>query len=166
MPTPADDVADVWRLIERNPVAMVVTTRQGDLRARPMSARPNKEEGVIYFLTDADAPKRSEIEADDVVCLAFADTGAHCYVSVSGRAAFSDDREKIRQVWSVYDKAFWRDAEDPRVRLMTVRPGNAEYWRQAGAMSTIVKILASTVSGDRPTLGENKKVTIFSASRR
>jgi general stress protein 26 len=163
---PADDTAQLWSLIEKNPVAMVVTTRPDGLRARPMSARPNKEDGVIYFLTDANAPKRAEIEADDFVCLAFADTREHCYVSVSGRAAFSEDRDKIRDIWSAYDKAFWRDADDPRVRLMTVRPDMAEYWRHAGAVSTIVKILASTVSGAAPTLGDNKKVTIYSSARR
>jgi general stress protein 26 len=161
----ADEASHVWSLIEKNPVAMVVTSGRDGLRARPMSARPNKEAGVIYFLTDADAPKRAEIEADDVVCLAFADFRRHRYVSVSARATFSHDRDKIREIWSVYDKAFWRDAADPRVRLMTVRPARAEYWEQGGAVSTIVKILASTLSGERPALGGNKKVSSLSSSR-
>ena len=64
----AADIDRVWTLIDDIPVAMVVTHEgQGPrMRARPMAMRPARAEGVIYFLTDVDAPKAEEIRRDKV----------------------------------------------------------------------------------------------------
>ena len=71
----AADIDRVWTLIDDIPVAMVVTHEgQGQhMRARPMAMRPARAEGVIYFLTDVDAPKAEEIRRNESVCLALAD---------------------------------------------------------------------------------------------
>ena len=55
----ATDIDHVWKLIEDIPIAMVVTHEgQGqNMRARPMAVRPARDEGAIFFLTDADTPK-------------------------------------------------------------------------------------------------------------
>ena len=47
----ASDIDRVWNLIEDIPVAMVVThDGQGrNMRARPMAARPAREEGASIF---------------------------------------------------------------------------------------------------------------------
>ena len=57
---------------------------EGDhLRARPMAVRPVPEEGALYFLTDADAPKSEEIERNDNICIALANTEKQKYVSIT-----------------------------------------------------------------------------------
>ncbi len=57
----ARDVDRAWDLVEKIGFAMLVT-RDGDkLRARPMSAFPERRENVIYFLTDARRHKDEEI---------------------------------------------------------------------------------------------------------
>ncbi|HLH12998.1 MAG TPA: pyridoxamine 5'-phosphate oxidase family protein, partial [Methylovirgula sp.] len=67
-----DDVARIWSLIGEIKVAMVVTHAEDRaLRARPMAARPDAAENVIYFLTDASAAKDEEVRRDDNICLAF-----------------------------------------------------------------------------------------------
>jgi general stress protein 26 len=160
MPDRTGDIDRVWTLIEEIPVAMVVTHNGHgeDMRARPMAARPAQEEGAIYFLTDVDAPKASEVEGSNTVCLAFADNKSHKYVSITGRADIIDDKDRIKQIWSIYDKAFWPDENDPRIRILRVTPESAEFWEGAGATVGALKLIAASVSGERANLGKNEKV--------
>jgi general stress protein 26 len=156
----AADVDRVWTLINEIPVAMVVT-RQGQgahMRARPMAMRPARKEGAIYFLTDVDAPKAEEVRRDETICLALADNKSQKYVSISGRAEIIDDRTRVNEIWSIYDKAFWPDRNDPRIRILRVTPESAEFWEGAGAIVTAVKLVAAIASGERMNIGENEKV--------
>jgi general stress protein 26 len=129
-----------------------------NIRARPMAARPGREEGAIYFLTDADAPKAQEVRRDDAICLAFADHKSRIYLSVTGHAEIIDDQNRIKEFWSIFDKAFWPDKSDPRIRILRVTPESAQFWEGAGAIVTAVKLIAASVSGERMSLGRNEKV--------
>ena len=156
----ASDIEHVWKLIHDIPVAMVVTHEgHGEvMRARPMAVRPAKDEGLIYFLTDAQTPKAEEVRRNQSVCLALSDNKSQKYVSISGRAEVIDDRERVKKYWSVYDKAFWSDKDDPRIRVLRVTPESAEFWEGDGRVVTAVKLAAAIASGERMNLGENEKV--------
>jgi general stress protein 26 len=154
----AADVDRVWKLIADIPVAMVVTREGQHMRARPMAARPARDEGAIEFLTDVDAPKAHEIRRDETICLALADNKTQKYVSITGRAEIIDDRERVEKIWSIYDKAFWPDKNDPRIRILRVTPESAEFWEGAGTVVTAVKLVAAMASGERMNIGENEKV--------
>jgi general stress protein 26 len=153
----------VWALIEEIQVAMVVTHdgHSDRLRARPMAAHPAREENAIYFLTDVDASKVDEVSQNDNVCLAFADhRKGRRYVSVTGQATLSNDRNKIKELWSTADKVFWRDENDPAIRVLCVAPNAAEFWESGGDVVNYVKIMISSVTGDEPHLHDNEKVTL------
>ena len=111
-----------------------------------MAPRPAQEEGAIYFLTDVNSPKAEEIRDNNMICLALADQRARKYLSITGRAEIFDDRDRIKQIWSVYDKAFWPDENDPRIRILRVAPESAEFWEAAGTIVTVVKLAAAAVS--------------------
>ncbi len=154
-----DEVSHVWSLIEDISIAMVVTHAAGQtMRARPMAARADQAENAIYFLTDAEAAKDDEVRHDKNICLAFVDTSKQKYLSVTGRGEILNDRDKIKRFWSVFDRAFWRDADDPAIRLLKIQPEQAEYWERAGVVVTTVKMIAAQVTGGRPNLGANEKV--------
>jgi general stress protein 26 len=154
------DIDRVWKLIQDIPVAMVVTHdgRGRHMRARPMAVRPVRDEGAVYFLTDVDAPKAEEVETESTVCLALADNKSQKYVSITGHAEILDDRARVKEIWSVYDKAFWKDKDDPRIRILKVTPESAQFWEGAGMVVTAVKLVAAIASGGRVNLGEDKKV--------
>ncbi len=156
------DIDHVWKLIEEIPIAMVVTHGgQGEnMRSRPMALRPARDEGAIYFLTDGDTPKAEEIRRNQSVCLALSDNKNQRYVSISGRAEMIDDRSRVEKYWSVYDKAFWPDKSDPRIRVLRVTPESAEFWEGSGMVVAAVKLVAAIASGKRMELGENEKVGI------
>jgi general stress protein 26 len=154
------DVSHAWELMKTITFAMLVT-RDGDkIRSRPMSAYVEPDANAIYFLTDARRHKDEEIARDHNVNLAFADTGGQKYVSVSGTAAISNDRAKIRELFSTAAKAWWKDAEDPNIRVLEVTPDEAEYWDSPGTIVSYVKMAVAAVTGQRPTIGENRKVAI------
>ena len=71
----------------------------------------------------------------------------------------TDDRARVEKYWSVYDKAFWSDKSDPRIRVLRVTPESAEFWEGSGKVVTAVKLVAAIASGQRMDhLGENEKV--------
>jgi general stress protein 26 len=155
-------VDQVWSLIDEIKVAMVVThSGSGDaLRARPMATHIDADANTIYFLTDAYSRKDDEVAANSNVCLAFADVKGQKYVSLTGSARVSNDREKIRQLWSIADKAFWKDYNDPAIRLLVVEPEIAEYWKGAGMVLTYVKMISAGVTGVRAELNDNRQVRL------
>ena len=157
-----DPSEQIWRLMQDVGVAMVVThcVNGETVRARPMSARPEIDDNAIYFLTDADAAKDHEIEDNSSVCLAFADPKNQRYVSVTGTAEIFANAELADRVWSPIDKAFWKDANDPRIRVIRVTPDRGEYWEGAGVVASVVSMLVAGAKGRRPSLGEGAKVAM------
>jgi general stress protein 26 len=152
--------ARAWDLMKKIGFAMLVT-RDGDkLRARPMSAYVDREENAIYFLTDARHHKDEEITRNPAVNLSFADAGSQKYVSLTGTATVSNDRAKIRELFTTAAKAWWDDADDPNIRVLTVAPDDAEFWDSPGTVISYVKMAAAAVSGTRPEVGDNRKVAL------
>ncbi len=155
-----DDVTHVWDLVEKIGFCMFTSLDGEELRSRPMAAYVEREEGRICFLTDAESHKDEEIAARPNVNLAFADAGSHTYVSVTGRARVSNDREKIRDLFNVWAKAWWDSPEDPSIRLITVTPKDAQYWDSPGAVVSYVKMFAAAVTDGRPAMGDSAKVVL------
>ena len=157
----AGDADRAWELMKKIGFAMLVT-RDGDkLRARPMSACLERAENAIYFLTDARRHKDEEIARDPHVNLSFADAGKQKYVSVTGTAAVSNDRARIRELFSTPAKAWWDSADDPNIRVLKITPDDAEFWDSPGALITYVKMAAAVASGTRPDMSkDNRKVAL------
>ena len=71
--SPEDAIDRIWELAKSIDFCMFVTWDGERQRARPLSARPNRDEGRIYFLTDVAGAKDEQIEKFPKVTLAFAD---------------------------------------------------------------------------------------------
>ena len=156
----ARDIDRAWELMKKIGFAMLVTHDGDKLRARPMSAYLERENNAIYFLTDARRHKDEEIARNPGVNLSFADTGDQKYVSVTGTAVVSNDRAKIKQLFSTPAKAWWDSAEDPNIRVLKITPDDAEFWDSPGSVISYVKMAAAAVTGTRPDLGDNRKVAM------
>jgi general stress protein 26 len=152
----------VWSLMQEIKVPMVVTHDgdNGRMRARPMAAHLDPDANAIFFLTDAESTKDKEIDRNDNVCLVFSDIRKQHYVSLTGRAELSDDREKIKQLWSSLDSAFWSDENDPSIRLLKITPTIAEYWDRAGAVASAIKMVKAALTGSQPKLRSKEKVKL------
>jgi general stress protein 26 len=106
------DKADrVWDILEKHGVGMLTTRFSGGLRARPLEARPDREAGIIYFVTDVRGLKDDEIATDPTVGFVVVDEKENAYLSVSGHAEVMRDPETrylhpaVRAMWERNDPA-------------------------------------------------------------
>ena len=156
----ARDIDRTWELMKKIGFAMMVTRDGEKLRARPMAAYIDRDANTIFFLSDVRRHKDDEIAANPAINLSFADAGDMKFVSVSGTAAVSNDRAKIKELFSTPAKAWWDSAEDPNIRVLKFTPDEAEFWDSPGTVISYVKMAAAAVSGTRPDIGTNRKVAI------
>jgi len=72
----------------------------------------------------------------------------------------SNDRAKIKQLFSTEAKAWWDSADDPNIRVLEITPDDAEFWDSPGTVISYVKMAAAAATGTRPEIGENRKVSM------
>ena len=151
----------VWDIIEKVGVCMLTTCFDGGLRARPLEARPDRDAGVIWFVTDRHSGKEHEIEGEHDVGLVFVDAKANAYLSVTARATVLRDHTKAAEIWKRTDTMWWSGPDDPNVCVLRVTPQTAELWDgPASKAIAAYEFVKSRFTGDKPNLGENRKVTI------
>jgi general stress protein 26 len=154
-------LARVWDIIERARVCMLTTQFDGGLRARPLEPRPDRNAGLICFVTDARSGKVGEIESEHDVGVVIIDEGAKAYLSISGRAFSTRDPAKAAEIWRKTDDVWWHGPQDSNVRVLHFAPMVAELWdgpaSKAAVMYEFGKALAT---GQPPDLGENRKRTV------
>lgn len=151
----------VWEIIETVGIAMLTTSFPGGLRARPVEARPERDAGLIWFVTDLRSGKEHEIEAEHDVGLVFIDAKAKAYLSITARAEVRRDHAKAAAIWKRSDNMWWKGPDDPDVCVLRVRPLTAELWDgPASAAVAAFEFAKARITGAKPNLGENRKVTV------
>jgi general stress protein 26 len=156
-----DPFARVWDIIERAGVCMLTTHSPRGLRARPLQPRPDRAAGLIWFVTDLRSAKEHEIEAESDVGLAFTDADAKAYLSVTARAEVLRDHQQAAAIWKSTDNAWWRGPDDPNVCVLKITPLTAELWDGPASKAVAVfEFVKARLTGEKPNLGENRKVTV------
>jgi general stress protein 26 len=160
MTAPAID--RVWDIIEKVGVAMLTTRFAGGLRARPLEARPDRDSGIIWFLTDVRSGKDNEVAVAPDVGLVFIDPRAKAYLSITGHGEILRDAGKAAEIWKSSDQVWWPGGpEDPTVRLLRVEPITAELWDGPSNAAVVAFELAKAKLTDtKPNLGENRKISV------
>ncbi len=157
-----DQRSHLWKLIKDIKFAMF-TTRHGNghLHARPMTTQ-NKDgieadESLWFFMSKKGDPV-SDLKADPVVNLVYADPSADTYVSVSGTAAMIEDQAKKDQLWSKLAGAWFPGGSaDPDLALVQVQIVHANYWDvKESKLVQLATMAKAAVTGKPPgELGEH-----------
>jgi len=127
--TQLDHISRVWDIVEKVRIGMLTTQFSGGLRARPLEARVDRDNGTLWFVTDVRGSKDEEIGASHAVGLTFRLESEHAYISITGRAFVTQDSVKSKQIWRPSDNLWFPDGpEDPNVRLLCIKPMMAELW--------------------------------------
>jgi general stress protein 26 len=162
-----DSLGRVWDVIERVRVCMFTTRSAAGLRARPVEARPDREAGIIWFVTDLRSAKEHEIARDPAVGLVFIDADAKAYLSITAEAAIRRDRAETAEIWKRTDNVWWRGPQDRNVCVLQVTPITAELWDgPASKAVAIFEFAKARLTGLKPRLGENRRVTVRMRSQR
>ena len=156
------DFAQLKSLIEDIRIGMLTTEdNDGTLRSRPLQTVGVDDNGSLWFFTSATSPKVAESKADGGrVNVSYTNPAKQDYVSVSGKATLTRDREKMKQMWTKWVEAFFpKGLNDPDLALLRVDIEKAEYWDAPGSSIGRMYGLAKALStGKTDALGENRKV--------
>lgn len=165
-------IAELYELIESIETAMLTTRRSdGRLVSRPMATQKRDPIADLWFVTDIESHKLEELEHDPHVNLAYFDNGSREWVSVSGLAKISTDRERIRALYSP-DWKLWfgrvdevRDGgpEDPRLALILVDADSVVYMKQEKSKPAVLfEVAKAALTGARAEFGEVRQVQLDS----
>ena len=125
----SEGIDRVWQIIEKVGVCMLTTQSEGGLRARPLEARPDREAGLIFFVTDVHSPKEDEIASAPDVGIVFIDPKDKAYLSITARASVLRDVEKTKAIWRKTDEVWWPNGPSSAdVSLLQIEPITAELW--------------------------------------
>ncbi len=160
-PASEANLKDIIEKIKDIRVAMLTTEDEnGTLRSRPMANADIDAENCIWFFTKDDSGKVAEVNQEPQVNLAFADTSNQTYVSISGTASLSHDKDKMRHLWNPMVKAWFPNGlEEPNIALLKVKIHDAEYWdSSASTMVRLFNVAKAVITGTQYDEGEHGEV--------
>lgn len=162
IPSREEAIGKIAELIKDIRIAMLTTINpDGSLHSRPMATQSGAFTGEVLFLTRDHSGKVDEIRQDAEVGLCYTDS-KHAFVTLSGRAAISNDRGLIGALWNPMYKAWFPEGEtDPEIRVLRVHVDQAEYWdAPASAIARKVQVLTRAATGGRTSVGEHAHVNL------
>jgi general stress protein 26 len=162
-PAAEANLQDILEKIKGIRIAMFTTEDEnGILRSRPMANAGIDPDNSLWFFTKENSAKVTEVDQAPQVNLAFADTDDQTYVSISGTATLSHDKEKMKELWNPMVKAWFPNGlEEPNIALLKVTIHDAEYWdSSASAMVRLFHIAKAIITGSRPNEGEHGQVRL------
>lgn len=150
--------------IESIETAMMTTRRaDGHLRSRAMANQKRAAGADLWFVCKDDSAKLADIAHDQHVNLSYYRDSNREWVSVSGIAEISRDRDKIRELYAS-DWKMWFDDEgdprhgtpdDPRMVLIGVTVHAAEFLEVNKSKPVLLfELVKGWVTGAEPEFGE------------
>ncbi|MHB1170179.1 MAG: pyridoxamine 5'-phosphate oxidase family protein [Longimicrobiales bacterium] len=162
-------IDDLYELIDGIEIAMLTTRRaDGRLVSRPMATQERQDDADLWFVTDIDTHKVDELEQDPNVNVAYYRDRTKEWVSVSGTAHVSQNREKIRELYKP-DWRMWfekvdevRDGgpDDPRLALLRITAESVVYMKKDKSTPVVLFELAKgMVTGEQSDVGKMRELS-------
>ena len=158
---------ELYKLIAGIEIAMMTTQRaDGSLVSRPMATQERQPGADIWFVTDIESEKIEELDLNPIISLAYFKDWE--WVSVSGCATISTDRELIRRLYKPDWKAWFGDEggardggpDDPRLALILFDATSAVYGkRNKSKPLALYEVVKGLVTGDRPDVADVEKLS-------
>lgn len=162
------ELSEFYSLVDELETAMMTTRQQdGHLRSRAMANQKPAAGADLWFVTMEGSPKLNDLTWDPHVNLSYYRDRNREWVSVSGTAMISRDRDKIRELYaSDWQLWFPKDgdprhgtADDPRMVLIGVTVHAAEYLKvDAPRPIALFEMVKGWLTGTQPELGTMHQV--------
>ena len=148
-----------WEIIEKVGICMLTTRMpKGEFRSRPVEARPCRDEGRIYVVTDVRSAKEYELERDPHLGLTFVDQQANVYLAIAAHGALTTNSTQIKRWWRSTDSLWWNGPRDPNVGVLQVELTSGSLWDGPSSKAVeIFEFIKAKITGEKPNLGENRK---------
>jgi len=160
---------DLYELIDGIEVAMLTTRRaDGQLVSRPMQTQERTNGLDLWFMTNVETHKLDDLMSDPHVNLAYYKDRSREWVSVSGLAMVSTDRDLVRELYKPDWKAWLGDeggdrdgsASDPRIALILVDAESVTYMKVTKPKPVVLfEVARAMVTGSPPKVGSIRNVT-------
>jgi general stress protein 26 len=159
---------DLYKLIDGIETAMVTTRRaDGHLVSRAMQTQRRTSGSDLWFMTNAESEKFEEIALDPHVNVAYYRDRTREWVSVSGRALLTKDRDLIDSLYKPDWKAWLGDMggnrdggpHDPRIALILVEADSVTYSKSDRPMPLVLfQVVKSMITGDPPKVADLREL--------
>ena len=163
VPSRDEILSNIQDMIKDIRIAMLTTAGEdGRVYSRPMATQETRFQGELWFLTRQDSGKVDEIRHNAHVNVAYSDVKNSTFVSLSGRAHVSQDRQKIHELWNPMYKAWFPNGEeDPEISVLKVVVDDAEYWNApSSAIVRNYRLLKASITKDGSEVGDHQHVSL------
>ncbi len=144
--------------------AMLVTRRSdGHLVSRAMATQAQAPGADLWFVTTGGSGKLAEISADPHVNVTYFNESSREWISISGTAIISHDRDTIRTLYRPDWSAWFPDEgdsrhgtpDDPRMVLVGVTIAAATYLEVNKPRPVVLyEVVKGWLKGDMPDIGD------------
>jgi general stress protein 26 len=159
----ANELDKFFEMVDDIDVAMMTTRRpDGHLRARAMANQKRAPGADLWFVCREGTAKLADLAKDPHIGLTYYRNSNREWVSVSGIAVVSRDREKVKELWAADWKVWFPDEgdprhgtpEDPRMVLIGVTIHGAEFLEVDKPRPVILyELVKGWLTGTEPELG-------------
>jgi general stress protein 26 len=163
-----DELKLLYDMIEDLETAMMTTRRpDGHLVSRAMANQKRAAGADLWFVTRNDTHKLDELEEDPHVNLAYYKDRTREWISVSGIATLSQDRDTIAKLFSADWKAWFTDEgdprhgtpDDPRLVLIGVEVHSAVFLEVDKPQPVVLyEMVKGWIQGKEPDIGKMHKI--------
>jgi len=160
---------DLYSLIDGIETAMPTTRRRdGTLVSRAMQTQRRTAGADLWFMTNAESEKFEELAIDPHVNVAYYRDRTREWVSVSGHAILSKDRDLIDSLYKPDWKAWLGDEgdgkrdggpHDPRIALILVEAESGVYSKNNRSMPlALFQVVKGMVTGEPPKVADLREI--------
>jgi len=160
---------DLYSLIDGIETAMLTTRRRdGTLVSRAMQTQRRTAGADLWFMTNAESEKFEELALDPHVNVAYYRDRTREWVSVSGHAILSKDRDLIDSLYKQDWKAWLGDEgdgkrdggpHDPRIALILVEAEAVVYSKNNRSMPlALFQVVKGMVTGEPPKVADLREI--------
>lgn len=160
----ASELNKLYEMIDGIEIAMMATRREdGHLESRAMATQKPAAGADLWFVTCEGTAKLRDLQYDPHVNLSYYKDRTREWISVSGIARVTNERDKIRELYAADWKVWFPDEgdprhgtpDDPRMVLIGVDVHAAVFFDVTKPQPVVLfELVKGWLTGSTPDLGE------------
>lgn len=146
----AEAVERVRDIVKKNESCFFCTavSTGGSGATRPMSVQEVDDAGHLWFLSASDSHKNQELAEHPAVRLFFQASEHSGFLTLTGSATVTRDRERIKALWKPVLKTWFTEGEDdPRITAIRFAPEGGYYWdnKHGNAVAGVKMLIGAAI---------------------